>query len=78
MSISTVQLIAGRIKAATEESPIAVFTTNIPGKLNSVFASTVYGQKAIKTKRAQLVGVFTSFDDNTVRRLKNACEVSDE
>ncbi len=58
MSIATIQVIMGRINAATEDSPIAVFTCEEKGKLNAVFAGTHITQKRIQQGDLTYVGSF--------------------
>lgn len=59
MSISTVEIIMGRIESATENSPIAVFKLEEKcGKLNAVFGDTVITQQQIKSGHKDLIGVF--------------------
>ena len=60
MSQGTIENIIIRIKAATKESPIAVFKDG--GKLNAMFAATVKTQDEIISNHTNLVGVFTGFD----------------
>lgn len=63
MSISTMQVILGRIKSAQPESPIAVFTcsgTKTQGLLDAYFASTVATQRLLTSPH--LVGVYDCQD----------------
>lgn len=57
MSISTIDIVMGRIEVASEESPIAVFKTKERGLYEAQFASTVFGKKRVKKDKA-LIGVF--------------------
>ncbi len=58
MSVSSVSVVIGRIKCASESSPIAVFRTYTPGRYNAVFARTVITANRIKEGCADLIGVF--------------------
>jgi len=59
MSISTVKVIIDRIKAATSQSPIAVFKTP-DGFLDASFASTVECQRLLQmpAEDTGLIGVY--------------------
>ncbi len=73
MSIDSVEIVMERIKSATSLFPIAVFTSNLPNKVESVFASTVVSQRRIKKGRG-LIGVFDkSMDKNYVKRKIMSC-----
>ena len=65
MSISTVDMIIGRIKLATAESPISVFRCHVPGRLNAVFSNTVLTRKMVASGGYGYVGTFTR-DDNLI------------
>lgn len=61
MSVSTVDIIMGRIVSARKDSPIAVFKVmdgDKKGCLDAVFAATVNTQKLINNNHPGLVGVF--------------------
>ncbi|NKI17418.1 hypothetical protein HCU74_08310 [Spongiibacter sp. KMU-166] len=58
MSVSSVDVILGRIRSAPAESPIAVFTNRSGYLLNAVFANTVATQGLIHGHCPRLVGVF--------------------
>jgi len=64
MSFATVSEVMGRIKLATEESPIAVFTTPEPDKLDAIYFKTVEAAQRIKLRKPKLVGVY--FKDMTL------------
>ena len=40
MSVSDIETTMERIAFATEDSPIAVFRSNIPGRINAMFANS--------------------------------------
>jgi hypothetical protein len=56
MSEATVDLIMRRIKAATKESPIAVFRMS-NGELDAVFASTIHTMNRMR-QTTNLVGIY--------------------
>ena len=59
MSVSTIDVIIGRIQSATSESAIAVFSCDKANCLNAVFANTVASRKLISNGlNLDLVGVF--------------------
>jgi hypothetical protein len=58
MSISTIEQTMERIAFAKPESQIAVFTCNIPGHVNAVFAATIHVQARIAHGDPTLIGVF--------------------
>lgn len=58
MSVSSVEVIMGRIQSASKESPIAVFTTRTGFLFNAVFANTVATQALIQKGTQRLVGVY--------------------
>lgn len=64
MALSDVETIVGRVSAATPESPLAVFHSAFPDKLEAVFASTVRGQARLAARDPMLIGLF----DNTMPR----------
>lgn len=65
MSISAVAVIMGRIKSATELSPIVVlhpkpntdYPTGLGGKLDAAFARTIESEHLIRSSK-RLVGIF--------------------
>ena len=57
MSISSTTVIMGRIKVATPESAIAVFTGK-NGRLNAVFANTLETISKINDGAPGLIGIF--------------------
>ena len=65
MSLSCVEQIITRIKAATIESPIAVFRSPAieEGRLDAIFASPVVSQERIKSDQANLIGIYNSGSD---------------
>lgn len=60
--IESLEVTLKRIREAPEDSPIAVFRSNIPGRLRAVFGDTAYSHKEIK-KGHGLVGVFHGYMD---------------
>lgn len=56
MTISSVDVIMGRIHTAMYDSPIAVFKSK--GKLDAVFAATAKTQNRIKSGDVNLIGVY--------------------
>lgn len=70
MSISTVEIIMGRIESATDKSPIAVFRlAKKCGKLKAVFGATAITQQQINSGHKDLIGVFhKSMDLSAVKR----------
>ena len=58
MSISAIEHAMIRIAFARVESPIAVFTCNVPGHVNAMFAATVKTQERIERGDPTLLGVF--------------------
>lgn len=58
MSISDIETTMERIAFATEESPIAVFRCNIPGRVNAMFANSVGVQERIQNNDTLLIGVY--------------------
>ena len=59
MSIGKINHIITRIKAATPESPIAVFIDSTRADLfNAMFASTVATKQLIDSKHPSLIGVY--------------------
>lgn len=76
MRPQSIPFIKERIRAATEHSPIAVFTIVRNGvkHLTAVFASTFETQQNIKMGHPDLVGVFSCIDTdfNVNANLRNA------
>ena len=71
MSISSVEIIMGRIRSATRESPIAVF--RVANGLNAVFANTVLCQQQLTSQN--LIGVYdATLDLRKVQRRLYAAE----
>ena len=58
MSISDIETTMERIAFATEDSPIAVFRSNIPGRVNAMFANSLKVQERIQNKDPHLVGIY--------------------
>jgi hypothetical protein len=58
MSVSDLQQVMIRINGCAPESPIAVFKTNRPGMLDSVFASTIRTQEMMRDENSGLIGVY--------------------
>lgn len=58
MSLSTLSVTMGRISAATEQSPIAVFCTGSGLLLNAVFADTLKTNTPSDVCSRQLIGVY--------------------
>lgn len=58
MSTASMNVTLWRIAAATPESPIAVFKSNLPRRLDSCFAATLMTQAQIASKSKQLIGIF--------------------
>lgn len=69
MSISTVNVIMGRVSVATPDSPIAVFIEP-SGDLNACFGATIRTKKQIADKHPGLVGVFHNEMKPTVVKSK--------
>lgn len=58
MSISDIETTMDRIAFASEDSPIAVFRCNIPGKVNAMFANSIGVQERIRNKDPMLIGIY--------------------
>ena len=58
MSVSDIETTMERIAFATEDSPIAVFRSNIPGRVNAMFANSLKVQERIQNKDPHLIGVY--------------------
>ena len=58
MSISDIATTMERIAFATEDSPLAVFRCNIPGRVNAMFANSIRVQERIQNKDPRLIGVY--------------------
>lgn len=58
VSLSTLEVTMGRIAAATEESPIAVFCTDRRLLLNAVFAGTLKTNELIEGRSRRLIGIY--------------------
>lgn len=58
MSISDIETTMERIAFATEDSPIAVFRCNIPGRVNAMFANSIGVQERIRNKDQMLIGAY--------------------
>jgi hypothetical protein len=73
MSDYTEKLTLSRINSAPENSPIAVFRCEREGYVQAIFASTIEGQKRIKTDPG-LIGVFHQGSNKkaTYAAIKNA------
>lgn len=74
MSVSSINVIMGRIASATEASPIAVF--GLPekcGKLDAVFGATAISQRNAKTS-PHFIGMFHNKmkRDEVMKRLLEA------
>lgn len=76
MSISTVEIIIGRIDSASEKSPIAVFKLPNPDgeKLEAVFGATTATMQRIKSGDKLFLGNYHNGMDReqTKANLKNA------
>ncbi|MGH1372960.1 MAG: hypothetical protein ACRBBW_13050 [Cellvibrionaceae bacterium] len=77
MSKATIEVIMGRINAATEESQIAVFTCGESGKMIAVFANTKITQDRIARGDSNYVGSFHKHSDvkgirSVLRKAMNA------
>jgi len=75
MSLATTEIIMGRIKVATRESPISVFKAHGEiERLDCVFGSTAATQHRIKYGSGNYVGSFTREDckKEVLRTLKAA------
>lgn len=57
MSLSTVEIIMGRIEVASSESRLAVLKTGTKF-LDVFFADTITGQTKIKENKKNLIGIF--------------------
>ena len=71
MTVSTNEVILGRIKEAGVSSPIAVFKikSDYGTDLDAVFANTVVTQRKIKSGDKSLVGIYdNSMDKSKIRR----------
>lgn len=78
MSISTVTLVKSRIRAATEDSPIAVFQTGARHRYDAVFANTVKTQSLIKSQtsvRFSVSYIGTFFGSDGVEKFVSCGEV---
>ena len=67
MSVSTIDIIMGRISAARKSSPIAVFAApdgSEPGLLEAVFGATTEAQRRMKTDPG-FIGMFHKQTKNT-------------
>ena len=70
MSVSTIEIILGRIKTSTICSPILVLSSKESGKLKAVFAGTVWSRKLVKNKDKSIVGVFNrDMDQERIKRI---------
>lgn len=58
MSLTTLDIAMSRIELALPHSPIAVFRTDVPRRLNTVFANTAMTQDLIRGQSSRLIGVF--------------------
>lgn len=58
MSDMKLHQVMGRIEIATKESPIAVFRSEFPEKLNAVFGATVRTKNLIEAKDKDFIGIF--------------------
>ena len=60
MSLATVSVIMGRIRAATPKSPIAVFYSDRGenNRLKAVFANTVLSEQEVHKQKHNLIGVY--------------------
>jgi len=63
MSHATLKHIMERIEFATNESPIAVFTSEFKGKLDAVFGATIYTKQLIASGDKTYIGTFDKFSD---------------
>lgn len=58
MTLCTIEQAMDRIRVATQESPVAVFTTEQAHRVDVVFADTVHTRNRMDIDRRRLVGVF--------------------
>ena len=58
MSISDIETTMERIAFATEDSGIAVFRCNTPGRVNAMFANCIGVQERIQNNDPALIGVY--------------------
>lgn len=82
MTVSTVDTIMIRIKAATLTSPIAVFRVPLsePGMLNAVFGQTTETIRNIKEDAENYVGIFNRHMDieKVMKLLDEAARTSEK
>jgi hypothetical protein len=73
MSLANLTVIMGRIKTATEASPIAVFKSAEYGKLNAVFGATVLTQSMINIGDPDYLGLYHK--DMDLKKIKSVLMV---
>jgi hypothetical protein len=69
MSDCTIEQALLRINGSDPSSPIAVFSSDEPGKVDAVFASTIMTQKMIRRRHSGFIGVYSgAMDIDCVQR----------
>jgi len=63
MSHASLKHVMIRIESADPDSPIAVFKSDLPGKLNAVFANTAETQRLIASSHPDYIGTYSTFSD---------------
>lgn len=70
MSDCTVDLVLARLKVATPQDPLALFTGTKPGCIDVVFANTVETQRRIAASDPRLLGVYDQANQPTRQQVR--------
>lgn len=77
MSTGTLAQVMDRIRGASIDSPIAVFSVGSSEKLNAVFGATITTQRMINQQHPDLIGVYNNqMNMDEVRKQLNSHLIS--